>query len=191
MPAEAGVQTWQVIGWAVALGGTAASLIWNYINQSKTTNLGRQIRQEQHELENWSRIRNKLEERSEAFLEAITAVEAQLPALPADKTHEQFFKILNITLVNCEEALAAVIKEARVSPDCKALMPSTFGRGRMHDQESSYDLLLAEMDKLIDAGSDEGRRIASIKVIKSMAREMQEEVVDFIRRQDALLRPTV
>lgn len=191
MPQGGGVQTWQIIGWVVTIGGTVASLVWNYINQSKTTNLGMQIRQEQREFENWGRIRVKLEERSQAFLTHIMAVEAQLPALPADKTQEQFFKILNILLVNCEDDLASAIKEARASSDCKALMTNTFGTGKLHGQESSYDLLLAEMDKLIDAGSDEARRNASIKTIKSLAREIQEEVLDFVRRQDALMRPSV
>lgn len=187
MAADEGVQAYHILGWVVAGAGVAVNLFWNWKNREHTNEMALSIRKDQYQRDTWARLRTRIEDRLDELVEAVVGAPAQMRAIEGSPT--SFLDILNIHLVNAQDALARELAAAEKSQDCNVMFWHRAQWGIEHGDETSWDILLAGFSAARNV-EDLEQQIRELISLKPHVLEISDAVGDLIRRQDEVLRPS-
>lgn len=182
------VQTVHLLTWIVAFIGIAANLIWNWRNRIHTNDLGVEIRRERYQQDQWARIRTKIENAVDDLVESVVTAPVQIQALSPGTDPKVFLDMLNLNIVNNQDALARALRAAEESDDCSVLFWDSAQWGSDHGDETSWDILLSKFSTARDE-KDIKTQVTQLAALKPYVLEIYSAVAELIRRQDVVLKP--
>ena len=183
-----GVTEAHIVGWVVTGVFLAVNLGWNLINQRKTNALGAQIRHDQYTFDIWARIRNRIEDRLSSFVDQALSAPGHMQTLPNNIDIKSVFPALVLDLHEKHDALARVMIEADQSRYCNGYNWEIASRGSQKENESSFDLLSAELEAASRSDSRD-ELLGHLKAMRTYALEIERAVRSKIEEQDANLHP--
>ena len=111
MSDQGGIGWVQVVGWTVAIGGSCASLLWNWFNRRHTDKLARRIRVENFRADQWAEARGAIQSALSDFSQAVEAILVLAP-IPGGAPLAQQLLPLNLQLAVKHGALGDALQAA-------------------------------------------------------------------------------
>lgn len=165
-PDKAAFDWFTAVPWAVALTGTAVSLVWNFVNYRMTTGLQRRIRRETIALEEFRRIRVSIDAATGELANQRAAL-ASLSgsAVGLDEWRTQVGEAQK-TVVETYQRLSSALERAN---------KSSFAKGE--DWLRLVDPIWDDFSTVIDGAYNPTRREAEVRSVPAKAADKIGELV--------------
>lgn len=187
----AAAATTQYVTWALTGTGIAASLGWNLINSIRSTWIAAELRKEQYKSAQWARIRSRIDVASDGLVDAVDALVAQVNAAAQSmptSAQPAVAGMIQMMVSQAHDKLSIELSEASASAHCSGTDWEQAANGKQHGTESSWDMVLNELNEF-DVAAAATDKMKALQKARGYVVEVRSTVNQRLRTQDNELDP--